>query len=83
MNFYQIPDIEIYVTEKLADIRHEVEQRNYVRAIERANAHIPGWVANQMHNLSVWMIQTGERIHEHYHTPAQIPHLHQRSAQTR
>ena len=65
--FHQLPDVEIYVSEKLADIKLEVEQNNLVRETERANAPILSWVASQMHNLSVWMIQTGERLRKRHH----------------
>ena len=73
--FYQLPDVEIYVTEKLVDIKHEVEQRNYIRETERANAPLPSWVASQMHGLSVWMIQTGQRLHKRYHAPSHLSYL--------
>lgn len=81
--FYQLPDVEIYVTEKLADIKLEVEQNNFVRKTERANAPIPSWVASQMHDLSVWMIQTGESLHKRYHAPSHMPYLHPECPQPR
>ena len=81
--FERIPDIEIYVTEKLADIRYEVEQNNFIRDVERANAPIPSWVASQMHSLSVWMIQTGQRLHKRYHAPSHLPYLNAECPQSR
>ena len=74
--FYQLPDVEIYVTEKLADIERDVEKLNYIREIERANAPVPGWIASKMHSLSVWMIRTGERLHKRYHAPSHMPYLY-------
>jgi hypothetical protein len=81
--FERIPDIEIYVTEKMADIKYEVEQSNFVHDVERANAPIPSWVASQMHGLSVWMIKTGQRLHKRYHAPAHMPYLYPECPQTR
>ena len=75
--------IEIYVSEKMADIRREVEQENLVRTAESAPIKHPGWIINTMHNLSIWMIRTGERLHTRYHTPAHLPHLHNGSTQIR
>jgi len=74
--FYKLPDVEIYVSEKMADIRRDVEQRNYIREIEQVNSPVPGWVASQMHRLSVWMIRTGERLHKRYHAPAHMSYLY-------
>ena len=79
----QFPIIEIYVSEKMADIRREVEQENLVRTAESSPAKHPGWIINTMHNLSLWMILTGERLHKRYHTPAHLPHLQKGSTHIR
>jgi hypothetical protein len=77
----QHPFPEIFVAQKQADTQREIEHSNLVRETKNANSPLQGWVANQMHDLSVWMICTGERLHEHYH--AQLPNLHQKSTQAR
>ena len=74
--FTQFPDIEIYVTEKLADIKHEVEMNNFIHNVEKANSPIPSWLASRLHGLSVWMIQTGQRLHKRYHAPTHMPYLY-------
>ena len=79
----QHPFSEILVTHKQADIEREIDQIKLIREAEQANAPFPGWAANKMHDLSVWMILTGERLHERYHAPNHLHHLHQRSTQTR
>lgn len=81
--YQNLPDVEIYVTEKMADIRRDVEQRNLVYEVERANVHIPGWVADKIHSLSIWMIRTGENLHERLHAPANVSHIHHHSTQSR
>jgi hypothetical protein len=77
----QHPFPEKFVEQKLADTRREVEHNLLVREAKIAHAPIQVWAINRMHDLSVWMICTGERLHERYH--AQLPHLHQRSTQAR
>jgi hypothetical protein len=79
---HQFP--ELFVAHKQADLQREIEQNNLANEAINANKHIQqGWVANKMHDLSVWMIYTGERLHKRYHTPAHIHHLHQGSTQAR
>jgi hypothetical protein len=77
----QHPLPEVFIAQKQADLQREIEHSNLVRQANNANSPIQGWVANKMHDLSIWMMCTGERLHDHYH--AQLPHLHQRSTQAR
>ena len=79
---HQFP--ELFVAHKQADLQREIEHNILVREAKNANKHIKqGWVANRMHDLSVWMICTGKRLHEHYHAPTHLSHLHQGSTQAR
>jgi hypothetical protein len=77
----QHPFPEIFVAQKQADTQREIEHSKLVREAKYAISPLQGWAVNKMHDLSVWMMCTGERLHEHYH--AQLPHLHQRSTQAR
>ena len=79
----QHPLPEIFIVQKQADTRREIEHNKLVSEAKNANKHTQGWVANRMHDLSVWMICTGEHLHERYHAPTHLPHLHQRSIQAR
>ena len=79
----QHPLPEIFVAQKRADIQREIEHSKLIREAKQANAPLPGWAADKMHDLSVWMMCTGERLHERYHTSTHLPHMHQRSPQAR
>ena len=80
----QHPYPEKFIEQKLADTQRELEHNKLVREAKRTNAPLSGWAANRMHDLSVWMMCTGERLHERYHaTHYQYQYLHQRSTQTR
>lgn len=74
---------ELFVAQKQADLQREIEHNNLVREAKSANAPYQGWIDNKMHDLSVWMICTGNRLHERYHAPTHLPHLHQGSTQAR
>ena len=79
----QHPFPEIFVAQKHADTQREIGHNILVREAKKANARLPGWAANKMHDLSVWMMITGEQLHERYHAPTHLPHLHQGSTQAR
>ena len=73
----QHPFPEIFIAQKHTDTQREVEHNRLVIEAKNTNKQIQGWVANKMHDLSVWMICTGERLHERYHASTPLPHLHQ------
>jgi hypothetical protein len=77
----QHPFPEKFIEQKFADARREVKQNQLVREAKGNTPSLQTWAANKMHDLSVWMMCTGERLHEHYH--AQLPNLHRRSTQAR
>ena len=80
----QHPFPEIFIAQKHADTQREVKHNRLVIEAKNTNRHIQqGWVTNKMHDLSVWMMCTGERLHKRYHTPTHLPHLHQGSTQAR
>ncbi len=74
---------EIYISQKLADTQHEVEKNKLIAEATKVKNPLQGWAAKRMHNLSIWMMDTGERLHERYHAPTCLPHLHQRSSHAR
>ena len=74
----QHPLPELYVAQKQADLQREIEHNNLAREAKLVQQ---GWAANKMHDLSVWMICTGKRLHKRYHAPTHLPHLHQGSTQ--
>jgi hypothetical protein len=78
----QHPFPEKFIEQKLADTQREIEHIRLMRDAKGKNSPLQGWIANRMHNLSIWMICTGERLHERYHT-THIQYLHQRSTQAR
>jgi len=80
----QHPFPEKFIEQKVADTRKEVQHIRLVREAKSANTNAPlqGWIANRMHDLSVWMMCTGERLHERYHA-THLQYLHQRGSQAR
>lgn len=78
----QHPFPEKFIEQKMADTQREIEHIRLMRETKGKNTPLQGWFANRMHDLSVWMICTGERLHERYHT-THFQHLHQRSTQAR
>ena len=79
----QHPLPELYVAQKQADLQREIERNNLVREAIGFDKPLQGWAANKMHDLSVWMICTGQRLHERYHATTHLSHLHQGSPQAR
>jgi hypothetical protein len=78
----QHPFPEKFVEQKLADTQRELAHSKLVRQAKKTNAPLPDWAANKMHDLSVWMMCTGERLHERYHS-THLHHLHPGSTQAR
>ena len=78
---HQFP--ELFVAHKQAELQREIEQNNLVREATRSSVTLQTWADNKMHDLSVWMICTGERLHERYHRSNHLPHLHQSGSQVR
>ena len=78
----QHPFPEKFIEQKLADTQREIENIRLVHEVKGKNAPLQGWIANRMHDLSIWMICTGERLHERYHT-THFQYLHQRGTQAR
>jgi hypothetical protein len=78
---HQFP--ELFVAHKQADLQRELEQNILVRQAKGSNVFLRDWTANKMHDLSVWMMCTGERLHERYHTSNHLSHLHRSGSQAR
>jgi len=79
----QHPFPEIFIAQKFADTQREIEHNQLIHEAKKTNTPIRGWVANKMHDLSVWMICTGERLHKRYHTTTHLSHLHQGTTRAR
>ena len=67
---HQLPDF--LVAQKQADVHREVEHDKLVREAEHARAYRQGFIANELHALSIWMIRYGERLHERYHARSNV-----------
>ena len=78
----QHPFPEKFIAQKLADTQREIGHNKLVREAKKSSSPLQGWIANKMHDLSVWMICTGERLHERYHT-THLQYLHPRGTQAR
>lgn len=70
MNSLWLSNLEIIMDERRADFRREIEQLRLQREALEANPRNSGWVGRRMHDLSIWMMTTGERMHRRYHNPA-------------
>lgn len=58
---------ELYIAQKQADVQREIKHNQLVREAKSVHAHRQGFIANQLHALSIRMIRAGERLHERYH----------------
>lgn len=63
---------ELYIAQKRADVQREIKHNQLVREAKSANAHRQGFIANQLHALSIWMIRKGEQLHERYHVRSKV-----------
>ena len=68
---------EKLVETRRADFRREIEQLNLVHEAENAYGARQSWVGQQLHDLGVWMMTTGERLHKRYHAPEPLPRCYQ------
>ncbi len=77
MNTLWLSNIEILAEEERADFRREMEQLRLEREAQSTKPRKPGWIEHRMHDLSVWMVTTGERLHRRYHDTDPIPRWYQ------
>ena len=77
MNTLWLSNLEVVMEERRADFRREMEQLMLEREAQSTNAHKPGWLQRRLHDFSMWMMSTGERMHRRYHDPAPIPRWYQ------
>lgn len=77
MNTLWLSNLEIIMEERRADFRREMEQLRLQREAIIPETQKPTWIERRMHDFSVWMISTGERLHKRYHKPAPLPRWYQ------
>lgn len=77
MNSFWLSNLEILMEERRADFRREIEQLHLEREALAAKPRKPGWVEHRLHDFSIWMMTTGERMHRRTHHPAPIPRWYQ------
>ena len=77
MNTLWLSNIEILAEEGRADIRREIEQIRLEREARRTKLRKQNWLEHRMHDLSVWMVTTGERLHRRYHNTDPLPRWYQ------
>jgi Ni,Fe-hydrogenase I cytochrome b subunit len=68
----QHPIPELFMAQKQADIQRELEHDKLVREAKSTKNPIQGWIVEELHLLSLWMIITGERLHKHCHSTTNI-----------
>ena len=77
MNTLWLSNIEILAEEQRADFRREMEKYRLEREAQSTKPRKPNWLEHRMHDLSVWMVTTGERVHQRYHDTDPIPRWYQ------
>jgi hypothetical protein len=77
MNTLWLSNLEILMEERRADFCREMEQLRLEREAQTTKPHKLNWLECRLHDLSMWMISTGERLHQRYHDPAPIPRWYQ------
>jgi hypothetical protein len=63
---------EAFIAQKQADVQREIKHNQLVREAKSVHAHRQGFVANQLHALSIWMIRVGEHLHQRYHAQSNV-----------
>jgi hypothetical protein len=74
---YFSSSIEFLLETRRADFRREVEQLNLIREAERKEEAHQNWMNKIVHDLGIWMMKTGERLHARHQAPAPLPRWHQ------
>ena len=74
---------EKLVETQRADFRREIVGLNLISEAEHAYDARQGWPKKLMHNMGVWMMNVGERLHNRNHTPAPLPRWYQGSTLAR
>ena len=77
MNTLWLSNLEILMEEHRADFRREMEQLRLEREAQTTKPHRANWLERRMHDFSMWMISTGERLHQRYHVPVPVPRWYQ------
>jgi len=77
MNALWLSNVEIIAEEERADFRREIEQIRLEREALSAKPRKQNWLGRRMHDLSVWMVTTGERMHGRYHETDPVPRWYQ------
>lgn len=81
MQHHQFP--ELFVAQKQAELEREIKHNNLLRESKSTYTPLQTWANNKMHDFSVWMICTGEKMHKRYHRASHLHQLHPRSSQAR
>ena len=77
MNTLWLSNLEILMEERRADFSREMEQLRLEREATSTKPRKSNWLDHRMHDLSMWMVTTGERLHRKYHNPAPVPRWYQ------
>jgi hypothetical protein len=77
MNNLWLSNVEITAEEERADFRREMEQLRLEREALSTKPRKPNWIEHRLHDLSVWMVTTGERLQQRYHDTDPIPRWYQ------
>ena len=77
MNTLWLSNIEVLAKEERADFRREMEQLQLEREALNTKPRKQNWLEHRMHDLSVWMVTTGERLHRRYHDTDSLPRWYQ------
>ncbi len=63
MNTLWLSNLEILMEERRADFSREMEQLRLEREAISTKPRKSNWLDHRMHDLSMWMVTTGERLH--------------------
>jgi len=77
MNTLWLSNIEILAEEQRADFRREMEKYRLEREAESTKPRRPNWLEHRIHDLSVWMVTTGERLYQRYYEIDPVPRWYQ------
>lgn len=77
MNALWLSNLEIIMEERRADFRREMEGIRLEREALLTRPQKLGWTKSRIHDFSMWLVATGERLHRQLHDPAPVPRCYQ------
>lgn len=77
MNALWLSNLDIIMEERRADFRREMEALRLEREALLTKPFRFGWMQRRVHDFSMLLVTTGERLHRQLHDPTPVPRYYQ------